>query len=74
MTETGTYKRYLGYKVKGDEVIFEISRTKKLKVGWGECEYKEVGRMKESSWNALRDNQKDYLEELRKEHLQVNHK
>ena len=65
----GIYKRNLGYKLQGDEVIFELSRVKKLKVGWAECEYKEVGRMKESAWRALRGNQDDYLKGLMKEHL-----
>jgi hypothetical protein len=49
--------------------VFELVRVKKLKIGWSEYEYKEIGRIKESAWVKLRDNQNDYLAELRKEHL-----
>ena len=65
----GTYKRNLEYNRKGEDIIFEIVRVKKLNKGWADCEYKEVARMTEKEWRKMGEKQDIYLNKLKAKHI-----
>ena len=70
-TEVGQYKRTLIGTPKDFNYVFEVTKTKRLKDGWGDTEYKEVKRVPFEGWKALSEREQElmYLG-LKEEHLE----
>ena len=78
-TAVNDFKRRLIFSQKEKEVVFEVVSIKKLAVGCGDCEYKEVGRMTYDKWNKtsgtkeekinLREAQDKFIAEMTKKHI-----